>query len=254
VRPDANAETIKRAFRRLAIQYHPDKNSSAEAEQFFKEINEAYEVLGNSQRRYEYDQRLSGRAYETVSEPRPHRDPRYRHRSPRPPVKSQGQEQYELMAHYLPPVLTLTKFFLSLCLILWIDFLLPRQVVSEEYAYKRCYSGGRRSTGSHCVIYTSEGSRFRLDVEKLKLPEQRGTLELHKSLVLREITRAANGQYQTRIGSSIYGRFLFAPLILTALCIVTLLIRKNVYWAFNVGIMGVLAFIFNIAFYFIAKV
>jgi hypothetical protein len=254
VSPDASAETIKRAYRRLAIQYHPDKNPSAEAEQFFKQVNEAYEILGDPQKRHEYDQRLAGFRYEVVPEPSSHRDPRYKHRTPRPAVKSQGQEQYELMAHYLPPILTMTKIFLGFCFVLAIDFFLPRQVVPEKYEYKRCYSGGRRSTGSHCVIYTSGGSRFRLDVEDFELPEQQAMLELHKSLVLREITEVGNGPYRTQVGSSIYGRFLFAPLILTTLCIITLLLRRNVYWAFNLGIMAAVAFFFNIGFYFISKV
>lgn len=51
----ATADEIKRAYRRLARQYHPDVNSSADAEERFKEINEAYEVLGDEQKRAMYD-------------------------------------------------------------------------------------------------------------------------------------------------------------------------------------------------------
>ena len=51
----ADAEEIKRAFRRLARQYHPDVNKSPEAEAIFKEINEAYEVLSDEQKRALYD-------------------------------------------------------------------------------------------------------------------------------------------------------------------------------------------------------
>lgn len=52
----ATAEDIKRAFKRLAHKYHPDKSSEAGAEERFKEISEAYEVLGNPSRRAAYDQ------------------------------------------------------------------------------------------------------------------------------------------------------------------------------------------------------
>jgi molecular chaperone DnaJ len=52
----ATQDEIKRAFRRLAMQYHPDRNKAADAEQKFKEINEAYEVLSDEQRRKTYDQ------------------------------------------------------------------------------------------------------------------------------------------------------------------------------------------------------
>ena len=51
----ADKEEIKKAFRRLARQYHPDVNKAAEAEGKFKEINEAYEVLSDDQRRALYD-------------------------------------------------------------------------------------------------------------------------------------------------------------------------------------------------------
>jgi DnaJ-class molecular chaperone len=52
----ATASEIKSAYRKLAVQYHPDKNKSKESEEKFKEINQAYEVLGNEQKRKQYDQ------------------------------------------------------------------------------------------------------------------------------------------------------------------------------------------------------
>ncbi|MCL5947234.1 MAG: molecular chaperone DnaJ [Chloroflexi bacterium] len=52
----ASEDEIRKAFRRLARQYHPDVNSDPEAEERFKEANEAYEVLSNPQRRTSYDQ------------------------------------------------------------------------------------------------------------------------------------------------------------------------------------------------------
>jgi molecular chaperone DnaJ len=52
----ATPDEIKRAFRRLAMQYHPDRNKAADAEAKFKEVNEAYEVLSDSNKRATYDQ------------------------------------------------------------------------------------------------------------------------------------------------------------------------------------------------------
>lgn len=53
---DATQEEIKRAYRRLAKKYHPDANpGDKEAEQKFKEINEAYQVLGDEEKRKKYD-------------------------------------------------------------------------------------------------------------------------------------------------------------------------------------------------------
>jgi molecular chaperone DnaJ len=52
---NASADDIKRAFRRLAMQHHPDRNAEPGAEERFKEINEAYEVLSDSEKRAAYD-------------------------------------------------------------------------------------------------------------------------------------------------------------------------------------------------------
>lgn len=59
----ADEKEIKRAYRKLAVQYHPDKNpGDKRAEERFKEINEAYEVLGDPSKRAKYDQ--LGASYE----------------------------------------------------------------------------------------------------------------------------------------------------------------------------------------------
>jgi curved DNA-binding protein len=52
---NATPEQIKEAYRRLAKEYHPDKNPSPEAEEMFKLINEAYYVLSDPTSKAEYD-------------------------------------------------------------------------------------------------------------------------------------------------------------------------------------------------------
>lgn len=55
VKRDASESEIKSAYRKLARKYHPDVNKTKEAEEKFKDINEAYEVLGDKQKRQRYD-------------------------------------------------------------------------------------------------------------------------------------------------------------------------------------------------------
>ena len=52
---NADKDALKKAFRKLAQQYHPDVNKTPEAESRFKEINEAYQVLSDDQKRAAYD-------------------------------------------------------------------------------------------------------------------------------------------------------------------------------------------------------
>lgn len=59
IAPDASPEAIKRRYRRLARKYHPDVSVSTDAEERFKEITEAYEILKDPEKRAAYDRLCS---------------------------------------------------------------------------------------------------------------------------------------------------------------------------------------------------
>ena len=53
---NASEDDLKKAFRKLAFEFHPDRNKDKDAEKKFKEINEAYQVLSDQEKRARYDQ------------------------------------------------------------------------------------------------------------------------------------------------------------------------------------------------------
>ena len=59
VKPGASLETIKSAYRKLALKHHPDRSTAPESVEIFRQATEAYEVLGDADQRKEYDRRLN---------------------------------------------------------------------------------------------------------------------------------------------------------------------------------------------------
>lgn len=61
VEETAEASEIKAKYRKLAMKYHPDRNpDNKEAEEMFKKVSEAYEILGDEEKRKEYDKKRKG--------------------------------------------------------------------------------------------------------------------------------------------------------------------------------------------------
>ena len=67
VSKDASKDEIKRAYRKMAKKYHPDVNKAPDAAEKFKEVNEAYEILSDENKKAAYD-RYGHAAFEQVLE------------------------------------------------------------------------------------------------------------------------------------------------------------------------------------------
>lgn len=64
----ASMDEIKKSYKKLAVQWHPDKNKNEEAEEIFKKINEAYSVLSNETKKKEYDKSINKSFFSTFAE------------------------------------------------------------------------------------------------------------------------------------------------------------------------------------------
>ena len=71
ISPNATKQDIKRAYRTLAKKFHPDSsNTSEETEELFKEINEAYKILSNPEKKKEYDASIIGLVMDETGSPK----------------------------------------------------------------------------------------------------------------------------------------------------------------------------------------
>lgn len=247
VSPSASEMDIKRAYRRLAVAYHPDKNPDPQAESFFKEINEAYDVLSDPEKKRVYDLRLQN-PYIDISPPdnQPrHRDPRYRPSS-RVYRKSERETLRDLMAEYVPFAHRINQFAVIICICLLVDYLSPmresREKISRTYK-KITYE--RNSSTTWWVIETTSGKSAALPftVSDLAVPGEFVTI--YSSFFLGFPRRVQVASEVVRMGRSIYGNFIFIPVVLLIISSMGIIFRKNVEYAFNLGVTSFVILVFT---------
>jgi hypothetical protein len=245
----ARDSEIKSMYRKLALTYHPDKNPSPEAESVFKEINEAYEVLGDPQRKLLYDQMLVGIEPQVESVSRPHRDPRYR---PKPPGfvfhgNTRRRQLFELMRNNLKYAVLVSRVTLLCSTILLADYTLKPakdllQIVEMESSYH-----GR---GSSVKVLINNGNSIKVegkDASKFKIG---GSIALYSSPLLSVPLKLEDkkSRLAASVPVSIYGNFIFFPLIMLLTALVGTFYWKGIEFRFNLGVMNFLLLIFNFIF------
>lgn len=248
VSPQASEEEIKRAFRKLAIAYHPDKNSSPQAEVLILEINEAYEVLSDPEKRTLYDNLLSGRTVVERVRPR-HRDPRYRRRGPDPNYKSRSQQTMEMMQEYLPHALFVSRCTLAFCLFIALDFLFPASKEKELIIRMSTKRYGMRM-GTSPQLLTDKSNIFKLDREDMtKFREGMVILVTYSTWMRVPIAVEDEAtHFEARVPATIYANFRFVPLILLVTSLLGAFYKKGVEFRFNLGIVNLLMTLLTIMF------
>jgi hypothetical protein len=241
----ASTSQIKAAYRKLVQQYHPDVNPSPHAHTLIQEINEAYDVLGDSIKRATYDNQRNGVYVTLEPEPAPaprHRDPAYRRAyKPGPPQES---AQEILMKKCLPYILKLSWVGCFTCLILFIDRAWPSHVETTEI---RSFLNDRVGRSTVNYIITNEGRYLKISGDDWTYVEPGQPIEIIESGLLRKmvgIWLPDRGRTLTNLGT-VYRNYLFVPVILLALSVLGVAPLKSVEMRFNIGIMLVFVLIFT---------
>jgi hypothetical protein len=247
----APSAEIKRVYRRLAMLYHPDRNHSPEAEQIFKEINEAYDVLGSDESRQWYDYKRqstsSSTAYtdktRTPSKPA-HRDPAYhRRRAPRP--VNTAPSRNETLAHYLPYFFWMNQVGVAMMFIFLMDYSLP--LTSSTERIQVLYSVPMRGVLDQGML-TTHGHRIQI-VSDFDIFKEGDEIELHYTPIFKTIMQTKyNNQVFETADRGIYGPIFVFPVGLFITSILGLIFRSNIEYAFNLSIISGVLFIFVLTF------
>jgi hypothetical protein len=251
----AREADIKSAYRKLALQFHPDRNPSPDAASIFREIKEAYEVLSDPQRKWLYDNRLKGAEEPIADTPAtPHRDPRYR---PKPPgyvanKNSAKKELLDVMQRYLPYAMITSRITLCFVFILFLDFVLPAKRKAEKVV--ELYGIYSRYGLTGMQLQASDGNAYELGKNLAGTWKQSDTVVICRSplLAVPKRVESQSGIVQDKIPVSIYGNFIFFPCIWLVTSLLGVFYKSGVEFRFNLGIVNALLIIFNLIIFLIS--
>jgi hypothetical protein len=242
----ASDTEIKKAFRKLAVKYHPDKNPSPSAHHLFQEINEAYDILGDPAKRSLYDDRRANPFAEILQEPmRPgHRDPAYRRPRPQRPVTRDPPRTYVLMRDNLNHIMWVSRVGLMVSALFFLDYLLPFEQVDD--GVKEVYSVEVRKRISHYVLVTDSGRKIKM-YDKISFFAHEPKIQLTITMLYRttvSVTNAA-GTYTVQV-ALLYGPLIFFPILLFASSLLAFLYQKRVEFSFSLNIVGIVLLLINL--------
>jgi hypothetical protein len=246
----ASALEIKRAYRSLAVTYHPDKNPDPQAENLFKEINEAYDVLGDSQKKYTYDQRMENPFADLLQQQAPprHKDPAYRRKKTYPPgYKTERQRMLEFMAQYTPLTSKVIVWSFVASILLVIDLAAPKRIIQDKIlsAEATRTQAGRTST-TWWRIRTEQGRDLDLAYGISDSFPIGQSIEVHSSLLLLVPFSVNSKGVSAKVLKTIYGNYIFAPMALLITSAVGLFFRKDTERSFTYGIIAAIVLFFTI--------
>ena len=247
VSPSAGETEIKKAFRRLAVRYHPDKNPGVDAKHKFQEISEAYDILGDAGKRSLYDARLANPFAEIFSQaqaPR-HRDPAYRTKRTHQPPHEGPPASYLLMRDSLPYVIWISRVGLLITTLFFLDYLLPYQE-EEDFIYSVDYYD-IRSGYSQAEVHTRYGREFRAENFVREDFGEEGRLLLSVTPIFGSVIWVSStwGSYRAWV-AHMYSTLIFFPLLLFVNSLLAHIYRKRVEFCFNLNVTALILIIINL--------
>lgn len=225
---NASADEIKRSYRKLVLLYHPDRNSAPSASRLIREINEAYDVLGDDTRREQYNYR-----YDRKDAPPP---PVYKKTPAAPPKRARPPRYYYQKQTYDFPVLGriskyISAFVLAYCLLLCLDYFLTKEYDNVHVASTESFVYRSRKHGYSYTRYVIHSHLKKFEVRTTDgIIEPGNHLTLHITYIFRTVRDCC---VRTHTGCqaidviNIYSPIFFAVLVAIGFSLVPQLTRSS---------------------------
>lgn len=254
----ASHDEIKSAYRRLVVIYHPDRNTDPGADQRIREINEAYDVLSDPDKRRKYDLRTSP-GWQTFVEQEhspAHRDPAYRRRRHAPPPQDKPGIP-ELMLRFLPYAKRISKLALFFCMTLVLDFGLPPKALLEKIIDVHEYqiqTNGSKPKRYSIIITTNYDNRYSFTTH------QRDDFAVDKLILIGRsrllgipLYVQSMGRTKERFYGTLFANFLFLPVILTIGSLLGVFYKQKPEFMFSLGVVNGFILVLSLILYFLQR-
>jgi hypothetical protein len=243
----ASNDEIKRAYRKKALRFHPDKSRDPEANKQFSLISEAYETLSDPEKRDNYDYVIEASLLELlmqmyeVTESSAHKSYSRRENTAQRQNFTQSLSQPFDFSAYAPYSRVISAITFIFCLLLCADYISAINYPNETVSQKT-YEAGLGLKNKSFTVHTAEtpDAVFPLDAYKYHYIDQGDTVNVFTTPIL-QITTRVDRLRKSSIFSfaphySIYNVFLFLPLILLVISSCGLFILQGPEQVFNAGL------------------
>jgi hypothetical protein len=247
----ASQEEIKKAFRSLAVKYHPDKCDLPDAMTLFQQVNEAYQTLSNPEKRAIYDFKVSqsqiystpAASYQQPFQPKT----RYRKRYRKPIFKEDNT--LELIKPYVKHAYRVSIFSLCFCGLLLVDFLLP-EAMKEDVLIAKTQNYLFDVSGSRTDFLYGLNRKMPVSSEFTNMFALGGKVKIFQTPLFAVFKRVEYDRgdvlFVAMAHYNIYYTFWFLPLLLFIFSLIGVLNAEKEKLCFDMGLVSIVFLIITL--------